>query len=82
MWGECPREILQLGASSLKHAVVVAPLSSSFLNLNLGNIWMQLAMGWEAAGFTDAAAAALADDGADRDTLVQVAAARGLSMPP
>ena len=39
-------------------------------------------MGWDAAGFTDAAAAALADDGADRDTLEQVAAARGLTMPP
>ncbi len=43
---------------------------------------LQLAMGWDAAGFTDAAAAALADDGADQDTLEQVAAARGLIMPP
>ena len=38
-------------------------------------------MGWGAAGFTDAAAAALEEGTGDRETLQQVAAARGLAMP-
>jgi hypothetical protein len=38
-------------------------------------------MGWDAAGFADAAAAALEEGTADRGTLAQVASARGLALP-
>jgi hypothetical protein len=38
-------------------------------------------MGWDASDFTASAAAVLEDGVADRQTLEQVAAARGLSFP-
>lgn len=42
---------------------------------------LQLAMGWDVAGFTEAAAAALEEGTAERNTLALVASARGLAMP-